>query len=92
MPFLLRKFCLQTPKIGQKYIFHGDGGGEGGSKKTLAAGVPMAKVIFSADPRLGMILLPIMIYHPLQIFYCAVLANRYQKKAITREQQIEAND
>lgn len=62
-----------------------------GSKKTLAAGVPMAKVIFSADPRLGMILLPIMIYHPLQIFYCAVLANRYQKKAIAREQQIEAN-
>nr|WP_193001588.1 bile acid:sodium symporter family protein [Vibrio litoralis] len=63
-----------------------------GSKKTLAAGVPMAKVIFSADPRLGMILLPIMIYHPLQIFYCAVLANRYQKKAIAREQQIEANN
>lgn len=62
-----------------------------GSKKTLAAGVPMAKVIFGADPRLGMILLPIMIYHPLQIFYCAVLANRYQKIAIAREQQIEAN-
>ncbi|OEF25458.1 bile acid:sodium symporter family protein [Vibrio rumoiensis] len=54
-----------------------------GSKKTLAAGVPMAKVIFGADPRLGMILLPIMIYHPLQIFYCAVLANRYQKKALS---------
>ncbi|HBV77129.1 MULTISPECIES: bile acid:sodium symporter family protein [Vibrio] len=52
-----------------------------GSKKTLAAGIPMAKVIFGSDPRLGMILLPIMIYHPLQIFYCAVLANRYQKKA-----------
>ncbi len=48
-----------------------------GTKKTLAAGVPMAKVIFGADPRLGMILLPIMLYHPIQIFYCAILANRY---------------
>ncbi len=48
-----------------------------GTKKTLAAGVPMAKVIFGADPNLGMILLPIMLYHPLQIFYCAILANRY---------------
>ncbi|MDF0534333.1 bile acid:sodium symporter [Shewanella sp. A32] len=51
-----------------------------GTKKTLAAGVPMAKVIFGADPRLGMLLLPIMLYHPLQIFYCAILANRYAKR------------
>lgn len=52
-----------------------------GTKKTLAAGVPMATVIFGADPRLGMILLPIMLYHPIQIFYCAVLANRYAQKS-----------
>ncbi len=56
-----------------------------GSKKTLAAGIPMAKVIFGADPRLGMILLPIMIYHPLQICYCAILANPYQKHALELE-------
>jgi solute carrier family 10 (sodium/bile acid cotransporter), member 7 len=52
-----------------------------GTKKTLAAGVPMAKVIFGADPALGMILLPIMLYHPIQIFYCAMLANRYVKQS-----------
>lgn len=50
-----------------------------GTKKTLAAGIPMAKVIFDQDPNLGMILLPIMLYHPIQIFYCAVLANKYAK-------------
>ncbi|WP_261817718.1 bile acid:sodium symporter family protein [Vibrio gallicus] len=50
-----------------------------GTKKTLAAGIPMAKVIFDHNPNLGMILLPIMLYHPIQIFYCAVLANRYAK-------------
>ncbi|MFA0088684.1 bile acid:sodium symporter [Vibrio sp. 10N.286.49.C2] len=50
-----------------------------GTKKTLAAGVPMAAVIFGSDPQLGMILLPIMLYHPIQIFYCAIMANRYAK-------------
>ena len=48
-----------------------------GTKKTLAAGIPMATVIFGSDPKLGMILLPIMLYHPIQIFYCAILASRY---------------
>jgi solute carrier family 10 (sodium/bile acid cotransporter), member 7 len=38
-----------------------------GSKKTLAAGVPMARLIFGADPGLSLILLPLMIYHPLQL-------------------------
>jgi len=51
-----------------------------GTKKTLAAGVPMAQVIFGSDPRLGMILLPIILYHPMQIFYCAILANRYRRR------------
>nr|WP_119008858.1 bile acid:sodium symporter family protein [Vibrio superstes] len=53
-----------------------------GTKKTLAAGIPMAKVIFAHDPNLGMILLPIMLYHPIQIFYCAVLANKYAKVSL----------
>lgn len=52
-----------------------------GTKKTLAAGIPMAKVIFGTDPTLGMILLPIMLYHPIQIFYCAILANRYARQS-----------
>ena len=62
-----------------------------GTKKTLAAGIPMAKVIFGADPNLGMILLPIMLYHPIQIFYCAILANRYAaKQTITQLTPTEA--
>ena len=52
-----------------------------GTKKTLAAGIPMATVIFGSDPKLGMILLPIMLYHPIQIFYCAILASRYAAQA-----------
>ncbi len=48
-----------------------------GSKKTLASGVPMAQLIFGAHPGLSFILLPIMIYHPLQLVICAGLANRW---------------
>lgn len=48
-----------------------------GSKKTLAAGVPMAKVIFGAHPALGLILLPLMIYHSLQLVIGGVLAQRW---------------
>ncbi len=43
-------------------------------QKTLASGVPMAKVIFGAAPGLGLILLPIMFYHPLQLIVCGALA------------------
>ncbi len=53
-----------------------------GSKKTLASGVPMAKVIFGAaalagDLDIGLIVLPIMFYHQLQLLVCTILANRY---------------
>jgi solute carrier family 10 (sodium/bile acid cotransporter), member 7 len=51
-----------------------------GSKKTLASGVPMAKLIFGAHPGLGLILLPIMVYHPLQLIVCGVLAQRWGKQ------------
>lgn len=48
-----------------------------GSKKTLASGVPMAKLIFGAHPALGVIVLPIMFYHQFQLVVCSILANRY---------------
>lgn len=51
-----------------------------GSKKTMASGVPMAKLLFGAHPSLGLILLPIMFYHQLQLFVCSLLANRYARR------------
>lgn len=50
-----------------------------GSKKTLAAGVPMAQLIFGATPVLGLILVPIMIYHQMQLIICSVLAARWAR-------------
>ncbi len=49
------------------------------SQKTLAAGVPMATLIFGASPSLGLILLPIMLYHPLQLLVGGLLIGRFQR-------------
>ena len=56
-----------------------------GSKKTLASGVPMAKLIFGAHPGLGLILLPIMIYHPLQLVVCGLLAQRWGRQTTGKQ-------
>lgn len=52
-----------------------------GTQKTLASGVPLAKVIFGAHPGLGLILLPIMFFHPLQLLVCGVLAGWFARRA-----------
>ena len=48
------------------------------SKKTLASGVPMAQILFIGQP-LGMIVLPIMIFHQIQLMVCGVIANHWAK-------------
>ncbi|WP_338882345.1 MULTISPECIES: bile acid:sodium symporter family protein [Xenorhabdus] len=50
-----------------------------GSKKSLANGVPMANVLFPA-PMVGVMLLPLMIFHQIQLMVCAVLAQRYAQR------------
>lgn len=50
-----------------------------GSKKTLASGVPMAQILFAGQP-LGMIVLPIMIFHQIQLMVCGVIANHWAKQ------------
>jgi len=46
-----------------------------GSKKSLASGLPMANILF-AGRSIGLIVLPIMIFHQIQLFVCAVIAQR----------------
>ncbi len=50
-----------------------------GSKKTLASGVPMAQILFIGQP-LGMIVLPIMLFHQIQLMVCGILANYWAKQ------------
>jgi len=54
-------------------------------KKTLAMGVPLAILIFGSRADLSLILLPIMFYHPFQLFVNGMLANRWGHEAVSSE-------
>lgn len=51
-----------------------------GTKKSLASGLPMASVMFSGGG-LGLMILPLMIFHQIQLMMCAWLAARYGQQA-----------
>ncbi|MEU2854993.1 bile acid:sodium symporter family protein [Streptomyces syringium] len=50
-----------------------------GSNKSLATGLPMAAVLFGASA--GPVILPLMLYHQVQLMVCAVIANRWSRDA-----------
>lgn len=50
-----------------------------GSKKSLVSGVPMAGALF-APAQVGIVILPLMVFHQLQLFVCAWLAGRYRRE------------
>lgn len=52
-----------------------------GSKKSMASGIPMANVLFPASS-VGAIVLPLMLFHQMQLFVCAILAQRYAKGGV----------
>lgn len=49
-----------------------------GSKKSLASGVPMAGALFPAA-EVGLVILPLMLFHQLQLIVCTALAARYAR-------------
>ncbi|ENX02112.1 bile acid:sodium symporter [Acinetobacter schindleri] len=57
-----------------------------GSKKTLASGVPMAQILFIGQP-IGMIVLPIMIFHQIQLMVCGIVANMWAKQVAVKTEE-----
>jgi len=52
-----------------------------GSKKSLASGVPMANAIFAGhSASIGAIVLPLMLFHQIQLMVCAVIAQKYANR------------
>ena len=49
-----------------------------GSKKSLVTGIPMANVLF-AGQAVGLIVLPLMVFHQIQLMACAALARHYAR-------------
>lgn len=56
-----------------------------GTKKSLVHGSVMAKIIFGSSASLGLLLLPIMLYHILQLLLVAVFAEQYRKHWIKQK-------
>jgi sodium/bile acid cotransporter 7 len=54
-----------------------------GSKKSMAGGIPMANILFPGAT-VGLIVLPLMLFHQAQLFACAVLARRYGARVEAR--------
>src|SRR6202163_774180 len=52
-----------------------------GSKKSLASGLPMALVLFG-NGKVGLIMLPLMIFHQIQLLVCAVIAGRLSRTVL----------
>ncbi|OON39065.1 hypothetical protein BTJ39_15575 [Izhakiella australiensis] len=57
-----------------------------GSKKSLANGVPMANILFPAAT-IGIIVLPLMIFHQVQLMVCSFIAQRYKKQGQKAQEQ-----
>lgn len=55
-----------------------------GTKKSLASGLPMATVLF-AGQSVGLIVLPLMIFHQAQLMACSALASRYARRSAELE-------
>jgi sodium/bile acid cotransporter 7 len=55
-----------------------------GSKKSLASGLPMASVLF-AGHGVGLLVLPLMLFHQLQLMVCAWLAGRLSRRPADAE-------
>jgi sodium/bile acid cotransporter 7 len=49
-----------------------------GSQKSIVTGIPIASALIGG-PALGLFVLPIMIYHSMQLLVCASLAERYAR-------------
>jgi sodium/bile acid cotransporter 7 len=51
-----------------------------GSKKSLASGLPIATLLFSGQ--VGLIIIPLMVFHQIQLMVCASLARHYATRQV----------
>lgn len=52
-----------------------------GAKKSLSSGIPIANILF-AGHAVGAIVLPVMIFHQIQLIVCAIIAGAYARRPL----------
>jgi sodium/bile acid cotransporter 7 len=60
-----------------------------GSKKSLASGVPMANILFPGSI-VGIVVLPLMLFHQLQLMVCAAMATHYAERHARQNERASA--
>ncbi|MBS0417859.1 MAG: bile acid:sodium symporter [Proteobacteria bacterium] len=61
-----------------------------GSKKSLATGLPMANILFPATS-VGLVILPVLVFHQLQLMVCAYIAQRYAESDAGDQSAVDAH-
>lgn len=56
-----------------------------GSKKSLVHGTVMSKVLFPASASVSVILLPLMLYHALQLIFASIIAQRMSRNNLEQQ-------
>lgn len=51
-----------------------------GSQKSLANGLPIAHAVFAGSPALGLIVMPLLVYHQVQLAFGALVARRLSQR------------
>ena len=59
-----------------------------GSKKSLATGIPLAHVLIPAAS-ISMVVLPLMLFHQIQLIVCAVIAGRYARRPVESVEPVQ---
>ena len=59
-----------------------------GSKKSLVNGVPMATLLFAGH--VGLVVIPLMLFHQMQLMICASLARRYAARRTAASEPLPA--
>jgi len=59
-----------------------------GSKKSLASGLPIATLLFAGH--VGLVVIPLMLFHQIQLMVCASLARHYAARRVTASEPLPA--
>jgi len=60
-----------------------------GSQKSLASGIPMAQILFTAST-VGFMVLPLMLFHQMQLMLCSMLAQHWSRRMEAANEAIAA--
>lgn len=60
----------------------------GAHHKTVAMGIPLIKAIYEGNPKMGLYILPLLIWHPIQLLVGSALTPRLKLWVMAEEERL----